>query len=361
LNRFVDETTITVRSGKGGDGCVSFRREKYVPKGGPDGGDGGRGGNVVFRVDPSLKTLVHLASRKKLKAGNGEQGGGQGRHGKAGENVVIHVPSGTLIRDAESGELLADLHDNVSEYTVLYGGRGGKGNTHFKSATQRTPRYAESGDFGDERRVLLELRVLADCGLVGPPNAGKSSLLRALTAAHPEVASYPFTTKGPRLGVIHYETEDLVLADIPGIIEGASGGAGLGLRFLRHVSRTRALLILVDLERNDPEEQYRYVLQELEAYDPSLCEKERIILGSKSDLPESRERLKRLLDVAIGERVMGISSEDGTGIAELRSALRDVAAPGAAADRGVAGTGSETRARTQSTTGIDGGQGEAET
>jgi GTP-binding protein len=330
VQQFVDEVTITVHSGSGGPGAVSFRREKYVPKGGPDGGDGGRGGNVVFRTRRNLKTLRHLRLKSTYRAKNGLPGEGAQRHGSDGADAVVEVPPGTIVRSLESGETLADLSEDGAEWVCLRGGRGGKGNTHFKSSRRQTPRFAQPGEEGSSTRLRVELRLIADAGFVGLPNAGKSSLLRALTAAEPRVAGYPFTTTIPNLGVIKLSDRDLVLADIPGIIEGAADGAGLGLRFLKHIARTRALVFVIDLvdESTEIADAYRILLAELERYEPALLEKRRLIVASKLDAEGARDRLDALRQTGLARDVpiVGVSSFSREGLDEVTRRLAELTA-----------------------------------
>jgi GTP-binding protein len=321
VERFVDEALIEVASGDGGPGSVHFRREKFIPKGGPDGGDGGDGGSVRFVVRPNLKTLSHLATQRVFRAENGRPGAGQRRHGRDGRDVEIALPPGTLIKDAESGRLLADLSTSGQSWLFLQGGRGGKGNWHFRTPTRQAPRYAQKGLPGASRRLRVELNLIADVGLVGQPNAGKSTLLAALTNARPKVAPYPFTTRTPYLGVLRSGDTELLLADIPGIIAGASQGAGLGLRFLKHVNRTRALAFLVDLGEAEPGAALQVLRSELAAYDPALLTRPRLVVGTKLDLPDSGERLRELERAAEGERVVGISAWSGQGLEDLAGAL----------------------------------------
>lgn len=289
---FLDEVTITVRAGDGGDGAATFRREAHVPRGGPDGGDGGRGGTVYLRVDPGETMLRDYRFRHHFRAESGGRGTGSRRHGKAGKDLVLNVPPGTVVRDASTHDLIADLVAHSQQVLVARGGRGGLGNVHFATATQRAPTHAQKGEPGTERRLLLELRLIADVGLVGLPNAGKSTLLSALTAATPQVAAYPFTTLVPNLGVLDLSTVDpqderrVTIADMPGLIEGASDGAGLGHAFLRHVARTRVLGHVVDLAAPDPERDYQIIREELEAHDPGLLGKISLVIGNKIDLPE---------------------------------------------------------------------------
>ncbi len=317
MERFVDEALIEVSSGNGGPGSVHFRREKFIPKGGPDGGDGGDGGSVRFLVRPNLKTLSHLAMQRVFHAENGRPGAGNRKHGRDGRDVEIALPPGTLVKDAESGRLLADLSESGQSWQFLQGGRGGKGNWHFRSPTRQAPRYAQKGLPGSSRRLRVELNLIADVGLVGQPNAGKSTLLAALTNARPRVAPYPFTTRSPYLGMLRFGDGELLLADIPGIIAGASEGAGLGLRFLKHVNRTRALAFLVDLGLAEPGAALQVLRRELEAYDPALLDRPRLVVGTKLDLPDSEARLRELERAAEGERVLGISAWSGQGLEEL--------------------------------------------
>lgn len=325
MHEFVDEALIDVSSGKGGNGCVSFRRERYAPKGGPDGGDGGRGGDVVFVTKQNLNTLSGLRYRRVFRAENGRPGEGAQRHGRDGNDVVVEVPPGSVIRDAESGEILADLLEDGQRWVALRGGRGGNGNVHYKSSTRQAPRYAQDGEPGESARLLVELRLVADIGLVGHPNAGKSSLLRVLTAARPNVADYPFTTKTPYLGVFRYDYVDVIIADIPGILEGASDGVGLGTSFLKHISRTKALAIVVDLTDEDPVATYHGLLAELSAYSDDLAAKSRVIVGSKMDLPGAGEKLERLSESLRDETVHGVSSVTHGGVRELGQLFLELA------------------------------------
>ena len=318
---FTDETVIDVASGHGGSGSVSFRREKYVPRGGPDGGDGGKGGDVVFHVRSNLRTLAHLRTNRSFNAKSGEQGHGRKKHGRDGADVVIEVPPGTLIKDADTGELIKDLTGEQERWVFLTGGRGGKGNWHFRSATRQAPRYAQPGEEGQQRRLAVELRIIADIGFVGFPNAGKSSLLNYLTNAHSKVAGYPFTTKIPHLGVFSYDDRVITLADIPGIIEGASRGAGLGFTFLRHISRTSGIAYLIDLSDEHYLEAYDKLLYELTTYSEDLAAKPGVIIATKRDLDEHDERFEALQKQFAGTKVIGISVYDGRGIDEVRKAF----------------------------------------
>lgn len=289
---FVDYVTIAVRSGKGGAGSVSFRREKYTPRGGPDGGDGGRGGSVIFQVRSQLYTLMDLRYNRHHFAENGHNGSSSHKQGKQGVDIILGVPPGTIINDSDSGDTLRELLNSGDEYVVAKGGRGGKGNSFFKSATRQTPRFSQPGEDGEEHNVTLELKLLADVGLVGFPNAGKSTLVSTLSAATPKVADYPFTTLVPSLGVVSLgEYRSFVIADIPGIIEGAHEGKGLGIQFLKHIERNAVLLIMIPVDSHDVGSEYRTLLSELEKYNPRLLTKPRIIGLSKTDLlpPDIRD------------------------------------------------------------------------
>jgi len=290
MKKFIDECTITVSSGKGGAGCVSFRREKYVPRGGPDGGDGGRGGHVVFISDHRIKTLYDVRRKQRYKAGNGRSGLGRNRSGGKGDSCIIRVPVGTIITERESGMIFADFKKNGEEFVAVHGGRGGLGNQHFATSVNQTPGYAQPGLPGEELILDLELKIIADVGLIGFPNAGKSTLLKALSRANPKTASYPFTTLNPNLGVVQDPTRPpFVVADIPGITEGASEGKGLGIKFLKHIERTRLLLIVVDLFSDDAQTAKKTLLHELESFSAELMQKPMLFAANKVDLPEARE------------------------------------------------------------------------
>lgn len=308
MRGFIDETVLVVSSGNGGAGAVSFRREKFVPKGGPDGGDGGRGGDVLFRIKQNVKTLSHLTVKHAWRAANGEPGKGGNRFGKDGAPVIIEVPPGTVIKDPDTGEILADLTQSEGDFVFLKGGIGGKGNRNFKSSVNQAPRYAQSGKPGEERRIKVEINLIADIGFVGFPNAGKSSLLDALTNARPEIAPYPFTTKVPNLGVLSVRGETLVLADIPGIIEGAGEGAGLGFKFLKHISRTKALAFLIDGSDSRAPETFPLLLNELRRYGSGLSGKPRVVIVTKTDLPESAAAFEELKKSLPEETVLPLSS-----------------------------------------------------
>ncbi len=284
-NNFVDYVKIFCQSGNGGPGSAHLRREKFVPKGGPDGGDGGRGGNIILRGNAQMWTLLHLKYRRHIKAGHGASGGKQCSFGASGDDKIIEVPLGTVVRDSETGEFLTEITHDQETKVLMPGGRGGLGNTHFKSATHQTPRYAQPGEPGIEGWVILELKVLADVGLVGFPNAGKSTLLAAVSAAKPKIADYAFTTLTPNLGIVSYrDRQSFVMADIPGIIEGAHLGKGLGLRFLRHIERNSMLLFMVPADAKDYRKEYLILLNELEKYNPELLDKDRFLAISKADM-----------------------------------------------------------------------------
>ncbi|MDE7386421.1 MAG: GTPase ObgE [Muribaculaceae bacterium] len=319
---FIDYVKILCRSGKGGAGSRHFYRAKYVPKGGPDGGDGGRGGHIILRGDRNMWTLLPLRYRRHLFAGNGQSGSGGRSFGKDGDDIIVDVPCGTVVFDAETGEFLCEVTDDGQEVKLLRGGRGGLGNWHFKSATNRTPRYAQPGEPAIERSIILELKLLADVGLVGFPNAGKSTLLSALSAARPKIADYPFTTMEPQLGIVSYrDNRSFVMADIPGIIEGASEGKGLGLRFLRHIERNAVLLFMVPADADDITAEYKILLNELEQFNPQLMDKPRVLAISKSDMldDELMEEIARTLPDDLPH--VFISAVTGQGLTELKDML----------------------------------------
>lgn len=327
--RFVDEAKIWVKAGDGGKGCVSFRREKFVPRGGPDGGDGGRGGNIVLVATNKQPTLLDHSYQQHYKAPRGQHGKGSLQHGRNGEDLTIPVPLGTVVRDMATDAVLRDLVEEGQSLVVVRGGRGGRGNASFKSSTNRAPRTAQPGEQGEERHLKLELKLLADVGLVGLPNAGKSTLISKLSSAHPKIADYPFTTLAPHLGVVVSENSDtLVVADIPGLIEGAHRGAGLGLKFLRHIERTKVLVLLVDASRidsEDPGRDYRIIRSEFQNYNPSLLAKPHLIALNKVDLlapaglPEGTVGFFRDLGVPF----VPISALTGEGTEKLLAITRD--------------------------------------
>ncbi len=299
--KFIDEALIRIQAGKGGDGCASFRREKFIPKGGPDGGDGGRGGSIYAVADRNLNTLIDFRYRRTHRAQNGENGRGSDQYGKAGEDLTLHMPVGTVISDAETGEVIADLAQDGMRVLIAKGGQNGIGNLHFKSSTNRAPRQFTRGEIVEERELRLELKVLADVGLLGMPNAGKSTFIRAVSAAKPKVADYPFTTLHPNLGVVRVDNNrSFVIADIPGLIEGAAEGAGLGHQFLRHLQRTHLLLHIVDLapfdDSIDPVSEAKAIVQELKKYDQSLFDKPRWVVLNKLDMVPEDEREQRIKD-----------------------------------------------------------------
>src|SRR5262252_1907554 len=320
---FVDEAKILVQGGDGGRGCVSFRREKYVPRGGPNGGDGGDGGDVVLVVDPGLGTLLDLSYPQQLRAGRGEHGRGKDQNGARGSDLVLRVPPGTVVHDVETGEVIADLRVAGERAIVARGGRGGRGNRHFATPTNRAPRRAEPATPADERELRLELRVLADAGLLGFPNVGKSTLIRAVSAARPRVADYPFTTLVPHLGVVRVDDDmSFVLADVPGLIPGAHAGLGLGTRFLRHLSRTAVLVHLLDvsgLTGRDPVDDYDVLCRELTLASPELGAKPQLVVAGKLDLAETRERLPAVRDrfAARDIELFAVSGATGEGTRAL--------------------------------------------
>jgi len=333
---FVDELVLTVVSGAGGDGCSAFRHEKYVPMGGPAGGDGGRGGDVIFVADHQFTTFSDMESDRTLRGGTGEKGSGGNCHGSDGADRIVGVPPGTTVKDADTGEVIVDLGEVGQRWLAAKGGRGGWGNSHFATATDQAPTRTTQGEPCVRRRLRLELRLLADAGLVGLPNAGKSTLLSRITRATPRIADYPFTTLEPYLGLVEIGNfKRFVLADLPGLIEGAHRGKGLGDRFLRHVERTRVLVHLVDLfptDGRDPAEAYRTVRREIEAYGHGLAERPEVVAGTKGDLapPEDVGRAAKRLAKAIGHPVIPISSATGAGIAEFVAAVAAaLATPGA--------------------------------
>ncbi len=322
-SNFIDYVKINVRSGHGGSGSSHFRREKHVPKGGPDGGDGGRGGHVVLKGNSQHWTLLHLKYQKHIFAKDGKGGEGGRRSGLQGEDAIIEVPLGTIVKDPETGEVLAEVTKDGEEVILLKGGRGGLGNTNFKSSTNQAPHYAQPGERGEDMWVILELKVLADVGLVGFPNAGKSTLLSVLSAATPEIADYPFTTLTPNLGVVAYRNfKSFIMADIPGIIEGAAEGKGLGTRFLRHIERNSILLFLVPASVENIEEEYLILLNELKKYNPALLDKERILAVSKMDLVNSEEDKEKIIQqIPAGLPYVLISSVMQQGLVELKDLL----------------------------------------
>ena len=327
---FTDYAKITIKSGNGGDGAVTFRREKYVAAGGPDGGDGGRGGSVYFRVDPNANTLIDFRFTKKFKAENGQNGSGGHKAGKSGQDIVVKVPVGTIVKDVATGKVIVDMSKEGQKELILKGGRGGKGNSHFATSTRQAPRFAIDGEPGKEKEIILELKLLADVGLVGFPNVGKSTILSRVTKATPKIADYHFTTIDPNLGVVKTEHGDsFVLADIPGIIEGASEGVGLGIQFLRHVERTRLLLHVLDVagvEGRNPVEDFKTINEELKRYSEKLATRKQIIVANKIDSMQDDENYKALEKLAKenGIEVYKISAVTGEGLNELFNHVADV-------------------------------------
>lgn len=328
---FADTARIIVRSGKGGDGHVSFRREKYVPDGGPNGGDGGRGGNIVFLADENVNTLIDYRHKRKFAATPGEEGGKNRKHGANGEDLVLKVPKGTLIREASTGKIIHDMGDSSEPYILLKGGRGGKGNQHYATSTMQAPKYAQPGGKAKEMELILELKSIADVGLVGFPNAGKSTFLSAVTNAKPKIADYPFTTIDPNLGVVDLEDSGFVIADIPGLIEGAAEGVGLGHEFLKHIERCRILIHLVDaasVEGRDPVEDVKAINKELSKYSEKVSGKKQVIAANKMDLlfdeDEKESILKRLCEIDPLVTVFPISAATGSGLKDLLYYVNDL-------------------------------------
>lgn len=321
-SNFIDYVKIFCASGHGGAGSVHLHRAKYVPKGGPDGGDGGRGGHIILRANPQFWTLIHLKYKKIIKAEDGAKGGAALCKGKQGQDIYLDVPVGTVVKDAETEEILFEMMEEGEERILCKGGRGGLGNNNFKSATQQTPIYAQPGEEGQEGWFILELKILADVGLVGFPNAGKSTLLAAITSAKPKIANYAFTTLEPNLGIVRYhEEKSFVMADIPGIIEGAHEGRGIGLRFLRHIERNSVLLFMVSAEEENVSKSYEVLLNELEMYNPELLDKDRVLAVTKCDIIDSKTEKKIMKTLPADIPCVMISSVTGKGLAELKDEL----------------------------------------
>lgn len=322
--KFVDEALITVESGNGGRGCVSFRREKYVPKGGPDGGDGGAGGDVVFKATNQRRTLYHFRFQQTYSARNGEGGRGSQCNGRNGEELLLEVPVGTMVYDSDTGELIHDFTEHDEFFVIARGGRGGKGNKFFTTSTHQTPRFAQPGEPGETKILKLELKLIADIGIVGFPNAGKSTLISAISSARPKIADYPFTTLTPNIGIVSWDWgEPYAVADIPGLVEGAHTGVGLGIKFLRHVERTRFLVHLIDAYEIDPYaplERYNAINRELELYSAELAKKEQVVVLNKMDI-SGAELAAELFMEAVGKPVICISAATGSGIRELKNFL----------------------------------------
>ncbi len=336
--KFVDSASIVVQAGDGGKGCVSFRREKFVPKGGPDGGDGGRGGHVWLRTNRQLTTLLDFKYKKKYIAVRGVHGQGARKTGKDGADIVIDVPCGTIVRNAETHEIIADLTGEEQELLIARGGKGGRGNQHFATPTRQAPRYAEPGQKGEGLTLDMELKLMADVGLVGFPNAGKSTLISVISAAKPKIADYPFTTLVPNLGIVRYEEyKSFVMADIPGIIEGAAEGKGLGLQFLRHIERTKILAILIAADSPDIADEYRTLLEELQQFDKELLEKPRMVVITKMDIAAEDLEIPALEE---GVKLLPISAVSGVGLKELKDELwREVSGRTRAVESPVEGLG----------------------
>ena len=323
--KFIDEAMITVQSGDGGKGCVSFRREKFIPRGGPDGGDGGKGGDIILSTTSRKRTLYHFKYQKHFKAENGSHGQGKQKTGKNGRNLTIELPPGTLVIDADTGHLIKDLVETGETFVILKGGRGGQGNTKFKTSTHRTPRFAQPGEPGETRTLKLELKLLADVGIIGLPNAGKSTLISAISSARPKIANYPFTTLAPSLGVVQTGwSEPFVVADIPGLIKGAHQGTGLGIKFLRHIERTRILVHLIDassIDPGDPLDQYHTINQELAMYDEKLAKKPQVVVLNKLDLSGVRKSADIFQSAVKDKEVVFISALTGQGLEQLKSQI----------------------------------------
>lgn len=322
--KFIDTAKIFIKSGNGGNGAISFRREKYVPKGGPDGGNGGKGGDIIFIADSNLNTLLDFRYKQIYKAENGRPGGSKNCTGKSGADKIIKVPCGTIIKDAITGEILADLINDNDKFVALIGGKGGKGNAEFATPTNQAPRFAEKGEPGKELEIILELKLIADVGIVGLPNSGKSTLISVISSAKPKIADYPFTTLVPNLGIVRIgEEKSFTVADIPGIIEGASQGKGLGIQFLRHIERTKVLLFLLDATSAKPSNDYKILINELTKYSPALKKKDKIICISKIDTATNttREKFKKMKLYNKETPKLMISSVSGEGIEELKYIL----------------------------------------
>ena len=323
---FLDYAKIYVKAGQGGSGCVSFRREKFIPMGGPDGGDGGKGGSIILKVDPQLRTLIDYKYHSQYNAKRGQHGKGGNKHGRKGEDIVLKVPPGTVIKDEETDQILADLTKAGQEFTIAKGGRGGKGNARYATSTHRSPREWEVGERGEERSIILELKLIADVGLVGKPNAGKSTLLASISAARPKIADYPFTTLQPNLGIVkHQSMNSFVVADIPGLIEGAHEGKGLGLQFLRHIERTNIIVYLIDpmdSEEENPLKTFKDLHEELKKYSPLLIKKSALVVFSKQDIWVENDLLSKFKN-KFPYLILGISAVSGEGLEDLKACLWD--------------------------------------
>jgi len=323
--KFIDEAIITVQSGAGGGGCVSFRREKFIPRGGPDGGDGGKGGDVILMATSQKRTLYNFRYKRHFKAKNGANGQGKQKTGKNGPDLTIEIPPGTIARDANTGEIIKDFSKPGENFIVAKGGRGGQGNKRFTTSTYKAPRFAQPGESGQTKTLELELKLLADVGIIGLPNAGKSTLISAISSAHPKIANYPFTTLTPNLGVVQMEWGDpFVVADIPGLIEGAHKGAGLGINFLKHIERTRILVHLIDassIDTDDPLHAYHTINNELSMFNKKLAEKNQIVVLNKLDIAGTEETANVFKSAAKGKKVILISATKGKGLEKLKSQI----------------------------------------
>lgn len=326
--KFIDEVMITVQSGDGGRGCVSFRRERFIPKGGPDGGDGGKGGDVVFKATLRKRTLYHFKFKKHFRAESGKGGSGDQKTGKNGEDLILEVPVGTVVVDPAEGRILKDLKEPDEIFIVAKGGRGGQGNKRFASSTRRTPRFAQPGEPGQHLSIKLELKLIADAGIIGLPNAGKSTLISKISSARPKIADYPFTTLTPNLGIVsHPKRNPFCVADIPGLIKGAHEGAGLGIRFLKHIERTRILIHLIDvsgIDSDNPLEQYETVNRELFLYSRKLAETPQLVVLNKMDMPDAQERATSFNAALPEKKVLKISALTGNGLAQLINTIADM-------------------------------------
>ncbi len=331
MARFIDEAKISLKAGHGGRGCVSFRREKFVPRGGPDGGDGGKGGDIIIVADPRLTSLLDFRYKREYTAENGAHGMGNNRHGRNGKDLILHVPVGTVIKAIHSDRIAADLVKEAEEVRLLRGGRGGKGNAHFKTSTHRAPRFAQPGEEGEYGEFKLELKLLAEVGIIGLPNAGKSTLISLISAARPKVAGYPFTTIVPHLGIVRFKgDESFVVADVPGLVSGAHAGKGLGTRFLKHIERTKLLIHLVDVSPQsgrDPLKDYEDIKRELYAFNPELLERPQIVALNKIDMAEDSGRLSNLMEYfkLKGVKAFPISCLAGEGLDELVNSVGEMA------------------------------------
>ena len=322
---FVDEVVLKVKAGDGGDGCTAFRREKYIAYGGPYGGNGGHGADIIFKVDEGLHTLLDLRYQKLIKGGKGENGKGKNQHGKSKEPVVVKVPQGTVITDMDTGLILADLKGKDSSFVVAHGGRGGRGNTAFKTQTNTAPNFSENGEPGEEREIKVELKLLADVGLVGFPSVGKSTIISSVSKAKPKIADYPFTTLHPHLGVVRATNGDtFVMADLPGLIEGASKGDGLGDRFLKHIERTKVLLHVLDMSHDDPLNDYKLINNELKVFNEKLMAKDMVVVANKMDVAGSEEKLNILKENIKDKKIFAISAFEKTGLQEVVDYLEEI-------------------------------------